>query len=145
MGWWANPLNLPTRGGLSRVAKFLAHHKVSQVGFTHFQADSWWRMSWVGSLWHVYWYHTHTHTDTHRHRHTQTHTHTQKQTHTHTHTMHHTSCVISVHTLCTTIPPQASSPPYTTISFIFIRHHSPPPPWSSSPTTSQHLLHLRPR
>jgi len=25
VGWWTNPLNLPTRGGLSRVAKFLAH------------------------------------------------------------------------------------------------------------------------
>ena len=42
MGWWANPLNPPTRSGLSRVTKFLAHQKVSRVGFTHFQPGSWW-------------------------------------------------------------------------------------------------------
>ena len=42
MSWWANPLNPPTRGGLSQVTKFLAHHKVSQIGFTHFQPGSWW-------------------------------------------------------------------------------------------------------
>jgi len=33
-------LNPPTRGGLSRVTKFLAHHKVSRVEFNHFQPDS---------------------------------------------------------------------------------------------------------
>jgi len=42
VGWLTNPPNPPIRGGLSRVTKFLAHHKVSRVGFTHFQPDSWW-------------------------------------------------------------------------------------------------------
>jgi len=41
VGWWANPLNPPTYGGFSWVAKFLAHHKVSRVGFTHFQSSLW--------------------------------------------------------------------------------------------------------
>ena len=36
MGWWANPLNPPTRGGLSRVTKNLAHLEVSRVGLTSF-------------------------------------------------------------------------------------------------------------
>ena len=42
MGWWANPLNSPTRGGLSWVTKFLTHQKVSRVGFAHFEPGSWW-------------------------------------------------------------------------------------------------------
>jgi len=37
-----NPLNPPTRGGLRQVAKFLSHHKVSQVGLTHFKPSLWW-------------------------------------------------------------------------------------------------------
>jgi len=36
VGWLTNPLNPPTHGGLSRVTKFMAHHKVSGVGLTHF-------------------------------------------------------------------------------------------------------------
>jgi len=42
MGWWANLLNPPTPDGLSQITKFLANQKVSRVGFTHFQPDSWW-------------------------------------------------------------------------------------------------------
>jgi len=40
--FWANPLNPPIRGGLSRITKFLAHHKVNQVGLRYFQPGSWW-------------------------------------------------------------------------------------------------------
>jgi len=31
MGRYINSLNPPTRGGLSRITKFLAHHKVYQI------------------------------------------------------------------------------------------------------------------
>jgi len=42
VGWWVNPLNPLTWGGLSQVTKFLTHHKVSRIRFTHFQPGSWW-------------------------------------------------------------------------------------------------------
>jgi len=38
----SHPFNSPTRGGLSRIVKFLAHNKVSWVGFIHFQPSWWW-------------------------------------------------------------------------------------------------------
>jgi len=40
MDWLVNLLNLLLRDGLSRLVKFLAHHKMSRVRFTHFQSSS---------------------------------------------------------------------------------------------------------